>query len=1740
MPKTQFPAQIELSSLNGLNGFTLIGPSSSERSGYSVAGGKDVNGDGLPDLIIGAPIASRSGSGINAGQSYVLFGSHNQTAWGSGILNLDTLMDGHRGFYILGAVGGDQSGTSVSMADDLNGDGVADLIIGAPNASPGGRSGAGSAFVVFGGLQIGGNGMLDLLTLNGVNGFRLNGVTASDQLGGGRSAVNSLGDINNDGFNDFIVGAALASPGNRTKAGASYVVFGSSQIGKNGTMELSSLNGTNGFVLNGIKGYGYVGPSADNSGASVNTAGDVNHDGIADLIIGAPNASPQGQYLAGSSYVVFGRSGIGRNGTLELSSLNGVNGFTLNGNGGDESGGAVDGGGDINQDGITDLIIGAYNGFDGNTNDLAAGRTYVIFGNAKLSQNSTFNLKNLNGHNGFVVNGNGYGVRSGSSVGHGDMNGDGTPDLIIGAPDNNPGNRTMAGSTYVIFFGTGVGKNGIVQLSSLNGTNGFVLNGVNGSNSGFGRDYSGLSVNGIGDFNGDGLDDLIIGAPFASLGGLWSGSSYVVFGDVAPKLWVNQLTLRDGQTIVFTAQNINATDNGPVIFSITQLQHGRFQYVNSSGKAITNFTQTQISNHQIEFIHDGSGIAPAYWVQVLNSGIALSLPPKLVNVTFTRRLILVKNTLLIHQGEITPITSASLNITDDFLPSQINITVSSLQHGQFTLAPRNQSITRFSQQQLLAGQIFFTADGSATVPSYQVIINDPSAALSPDAANITFYRKPVIHNNHPIIHQGESLRLTTAFLNITDAYPAHQVNFTVSAVQHGQFQLLPLNQSITQFTAQQLQNGQVFFVQDGSASAPSYQLSAHDPYFALPPSPANITFYRQPILLNNRLPIHQGESMLLNASWLAVQDDYPASQVNITASQVQHGQFALLGQNHSITQWTEQQLLSGQVLFVQDNSTGVPSYQLDLRDPYFSLPPSFAQITFYRRPILQQTPFSVHQGQSLLMTPALLNLTDDAALDQVIFTVASLQHGQFVFTPANTSVTLFTEQQLLNGQIELVQDGSVMRPSYQISLSDGYFSIPAKPANIIFYRRPVLMNHLLTVHQGESLIVKPNFFNVSDDYSADQVNFTVSHSQHMQWKLLPTNQTISQFTQQQLQDDQVLLTQDDSAQAPAFQITVNDPYFMLPAVAPNINFYRRPALMNNKITIQERNTTVLSSSSLSVMDDYPPDQVRFMITQLQHGRFELVTAPNSSISQFTQQQIETGQIQLQQDGSELLPKYNISVQDPYFSIGPFAAQVTFIPIYDDIPMLLTNRLTTLQGRTSVLSAADLSALDENPQVDPSTLLFTVKNVQHGFFNKIQNPAIPITQFSQQHINNNEVEFTQDGTGFSPAYEVMVSDGVLSSTVETANITFYAAPLITVNQLNIAPGETVVLSRTNLQVIPNKYTTEAELVVTASNVEYGYFSTTTAASEPITQFTQDAVTNSEIEFTQDGSDQPPAYTLMVTDNNGLTAGPSIAKVTLTTPSAVSGGNSNTVRNAIIGAVISGVVGFGFFACQLWIKHKAASYLERATEEKDGIGKEQAEFYKNVLRPMAKRILGRLKLSGLFGYVSDDTLKDALSAITVLVHELQKQEIEVDLTKLKPIERTRLLDTVARKTRQILVPETKCCSSAWFSRLFCPEVTPVQIEEQAQNIAQAVKLALENSTLLIPSPSLDFKEGAQQISVELQPVKPDTALDQSSDVEINRISDELTASSKNRNSFLVSASELQKSTGVSENLEKRQGF
>ncbi|MEH2078701.1 MAG: hypothetical protein V7K89_01400 [Nostoc sp.] len=488
-------SSFNLSDLNASNGFIINGVAAYDNLGFSVSYVGDINNDGIDDLIIGAPDVYSNGITF-AGQSYVIFGGTNVA--NSGTFDPSSL-NGTNGFAINGIGEFDGSGSSVSYAGDINNDGIDDLIIGAPTASLKGNSYIGESYVVFGGKNVGSNGILNLSSLNGNNGFLIT------NFGIGSDA----GDINADGIDDLIVW--------QYDAGQSYVVFGGANVGSSGIVDLSSPNSNNGFFINA--------PFAKK-------VGDINNDGIDDLIFAKFIPYPNRGQGAVQTYVVFGGRNVGSSGNFNLSSLNGTNGFTINGISAAEAGFSVSSAGDINGDGIDDLIIGAagvaLNGDAGDPFDWSTwvGQSYVVFGGTNVGNSGNFNVSSLNGSNGFTIKGITGGGRSGLSVSNvGDLNNDGFDDLIIGAPNSSPNRITDSGRSYVVFGGRNVGSGGTLNLSDLNGTNGFAINGIAPG------DEIGWSVSDAGDINNDGIDDAIIGTSFASPNGnTQAGQSYVLFG----------------------------------------------------------------------------------------------------------------------------------------------------------------------------------------------------------------------------------------------------------------------------------------------------------------------------------------------------------------------------------------------------------------------------------------------------------------------------------------------------------------------------------------------------------------------------------------------------------------------------------------------------------------------------------------------------------------------------------------------------------------------------------------------------------------------------------------------------------------------------------------------------------------------------------------------------------------------------------------------------------------------------------------------------------------------------------------------------------------------------------------------------------------------------------------------------------------------------------------------------------
>lgn len=359
-----FSDNFSLAELDGETGFVIESNITGSLAGQSVSNAGDFNGDGFDDILLGAPGLASSGT------SYLIFGTDQGFDQNLSLSNLN----GSNGFALSGGRAGDEVGASVSGAGDINGDGLDDLIVAAPD----GNDTAGITYVVFG-TDTDPNRSLDLDSLDGTNGFTIFGEATNDFLG---RSVSEIGDFNGDGFDDLIIGSVIG-PNSRERSsypGESHVIFGQAD-GFPAALNVNEINGNNGFSI--------IGEERASSGRSVSGAGDINGDGLSDIVIGAPKADG----FAGASYVLFGqRSSIEP--VIDLASLSPSQGFTINGGDTyDYIGESVSNAGDINGDGIDDLVVGSGGAFI-----LGAGsaQSYIIFGNASPKLDLDVNQDGLN------------------------------------------------------------------------------------------------------------------------------------------------------------------------------------------------------------------------------------------------------------------------------------------------------------------------------------------------------------------------------------------------------------------------------------------------------------------------------------------------------------------------------------------------------------------------------------------------------------------------------------------------------------------------------------------------------------------------------------------------------------------------------------------------------------------------------------------------------------------------------------------------------------------------------------------------------------------------------------------------------------------------------------------------------------------------------------------------------------------------------------------------------------------------------------------------------------------------------------------------------------------------------------------------------------------------------------------------------------------------------------------------
>ena len=449
--------------------YVFTGTNAYDYAGHAVAFVGDVEGDGVDDFLIGAHGGDTGTTG--SGTTYLFLGGNLGTG--------SALSAGDADVQITGENPYDAAGLSVSGAGDVDGDGLADLLIGTRENDDNGNR-AGKAYLVLGG-SLSGISSLDL----GAADAGYLGESASDEAG---RSVAAAGDVNDDGFADLLIGAPYDDDGGGN-AGKAYLLLGSASAGGGTSAVLSAAD------------YRFIGEDLnDVAGFSVAGAGDVDGDGFADLLVGAYGAHTSDE---GKAYLVLGGS-LSGGGAVDLSTADHA---FLGAASSDAAGTSVSGAGDVDGDGLDDVLVGAPYNDDGADN---AGNAHLFLA-ASLGASGSTDVDDADA----TLAGEEEDQWVGRSVGRaGDLDGDGLADILVGGPYDNDALGT--GSAYV-FFGDSLDATGTFAISSADYT-------FAGENAG---DAAGFSLAGEGDADGDGTPDILVGAWQNNDGGLVAGRAYL-------------------------------------------------------------------------------------------------------------------------------------------------------------------------------------------------------------------------------------------------------------------------------------------------------------------------------------------------------------------------------------------------------------------------------------------------------------------------------------------------------------------------------------------------------------------------------------------------------------------------------------------------------------------------------------------------------------------------------------------------------------------------------------------------------------------------------------------------------------------------------------------------------------------------------------------------------------------------------------------------------------------------------------------------------------------------------------------------------------------------------------------------------------------------------------------------------------------------------------------------------------
>lgn len=531
--------------------------------------------------------------------------------------------------------------------------------------------------------------------------------------------------------------------------------------------------------------------------------------------------------------------------------------------------------------------------------------------------------------------------------------------------------------------------------------------------------------------------------------------------------------------------------------------------------------------------------------------------------------------------------------------------------------------------------------------------------------------------------------------------------------------------------------------------------------------------------------------------------------------------------------------------------------------------------------------------------------------------------------------------------------------------------------------QPLIQTNQLFIFPNQTIVLGLENLNVIDpDNLPNTLTLTISNLTNGFFAKLPDNTThVVNFTLDDIINKKIQFTANGS-NAPSYEVKVSDGHQFDGPYRSLVFYNQQPILLNKTIEVNQGTPLIITRNNIDAepvsnnVNPYNLTAMRFIVNDISNAYFVFSQNLTAHIDQFTQQDIVDGIVKLIPNSTKA-PNITISLSNGAITLAPQVLNIIFHGVHH-VPQIVNNTLVINEGRPTILTLDQVCAYNFDTSSYDDNLQFSVNTIGHGRFSKVNTTTI-LGQFLQKDIKEGNIQFipTSKSKSLAPFYDISVATLFNSTGFMNGSVNFDPLPRLIQNKLTITKGGSVVFTVEQLQAIiivgsnnsrtiyvPEK---NASLIFEISQIKHGHFEFLNHPNISIDRFSQEQMTNNQVQFVHDGSDKEPQYFVSV---HGKRTASESQKALI---SFINQQNANNIP-AIAGGAVAGAVclagllaGAGFFA------------------------KRYQDIESRKLHPLARYLRRHLHLKGIDSFNSEEGNK-FVATIELLIDELKNEGLD----------------------------------------------------------------------------------------------------------------------------------------------------